>query len=82
MKRKGSNDGAKPGDLVYYYLQGVNTTELYNDVLVKNPNGESKSTADTFRVTGLRAEWVVSDALSWDNLIDPGLGTQGKSHPH
>ena len=56
MKRKGSNDGAKLGDLVYYYLQGVNTTELYNDVLVKNPDGESKSTADTFRVTGLRAK--------------------------
>ena len=56
MKRKESNNGAKPGDLVEYYLQGVNTTELYNDVLVKNPDGDSKSTADTFHVTGLRAE--------------------------
>ena len=56
MKRKGSNDGAKPGDLVEYFLKGVNTTELYNDVLVKNPDGESTSTADTFNVTGLRAE--------------------------
>lgn len=58
MKRKGSIDGAKAGDLVYYYLKGVNTTELYNDVLVKNPDGDSKSTANTFRVTGLRPEYV------------------------
>ena len=65
MKRKGSNNGAKPGDLVYYYLQGINNTELYNDVLVRNNNkdGKSTSTANTFRVTGLPPEYVKAQAF-------------------
>ena len=72
MKKKGSNDGAEPGDLVYYYLQGVNNTELYNDVLVRNTkeDGKSTSTADTFRVTGLPPEYVEDSVLSKGKLMD------------
>ena len=72
MKRKGSNDGAKSGDLVYYYLQGVKNTELYNDVLVRNTNedGKSTSTANTFRVTGLRPEYVEPHPLSRGKLMN------------
>ena len=75
MRSKGSNDGAEPGDLVYYYLEGVNTTELYNDVLVKNEDGKSTSTANTFHVTGLPAEYVKPHALSRGKLIDLGCRT-------
>lgn len=53
MEEKVDTKDAKPGDLVEYYLQGKNTTELYNDRLVVLPDGESASTAQTFGVTGL-----------------------------
>lgn len=53
MEKKKLTKDTQPGDLVPYYLGGENTTELYNDILVKNPTEESKSTAATFKVTGL-----------------------------
>ncbi|KAL8691863.1 MAG: hypothetical protein Q9218_003007 [Villophora microphyllina] len=53
MQKKPSTDDTKPGDLVPYYLTGINTTELFNDINIKNPEGKSQSTANTFEITGL-----------------------------
>lgn len=53
MQKKVSTKDTQPGDLVPYYLDGGNNTELFNDILVTNPTGQSESTAATFKVTGL-----------------------------
>lgn len=62
-------ENAKKGDLIRYYLKGVNTPLLYNDIQVIPPLKpkitESKKTiergpsASTFNVTGVE-EWYVS----------------------
>ena len=61
METNPSPKEAKPGDLITYYLGGSNTKELYNDVQVTNP-GKSTSTAQTFMVTGLPAECVLTES--------------------
>lgn len=43
----------KPGNLVRYWLQGENTVEMYNDVQLPIPEGNSTSTAESFKITGL-----------------------------
>ncbi|KAL8846236.1 MAG: hypothetical protein Q9221_008668 [Calogaya cf. arnoldii] len=53
MQTKESTKDTQPGDLVPYYLDGKNTAELYNDILVTNPTEKSDSTAATFNITGL-----------------------------
>ncbi|KAL8899022.1 MAG: hypothetical protein Q9207_006403 [Kuettlingeria erythrocarpa] len=53
MQEKELTKDNQAGDLVLYYLNSANTTELFNDILVKNPTKDSESTAATFKVTGL-----------------------------
>ena len=55
MKKNEETLFASAGDLVPYYLQGKNTTELYNDILIMNPKNSS-STAHSFKITGLPPE--------------------------
>ena len=43
----------KPGNLVPYYLQGDNAVEMYNDVQFPIKKDQPKSTAQSFKVTGL-----------------------------
>ena len=43
----------KPGNLVPYYLTGPNNVEMYNDVQVNVSKDQPKSTAKSFKVTGL-----------------------------
>ncbi|KAL8759095.1 MAG: hypothetical protein Q9184_003720 [Pyrenodesmia sp. 2 TL-2023] len=52
MQRKTSTKDTQPGDLVPYYLDGGNTTELFDDILVTNRTGQSESTAVRSKVTG------------------------------
>ncbi len=66
MNKQPEIEEAKKGDLIPYYLSGVNTPLLYNDVQVIPPlepiktqsNKEVKRgpTASTFNVTGIE-EW-------------------------
>lgn len=66
MNKQDDVEKAKKGDLIPYYLTGVNTPLLYNDVQVIPPLGEritkrgqkieKKPTASTFGVTGIE-EW-------------------------
>lgn len=51
LVQKGWNP--KPGNLVPYYLKGANTLEMYNDVQIPISEGDSTSTAASFRITGL-----------------------------
>ena len=53
-----SSEKVEPGDLVPYYLSGLNNTELYNDVQIMTPKGPSRSTAKSFKVDGLRRRYV------------------------
>ena len=49
----------KPGNLVPYYLKGINTVDLYNDVRIVSddlPNDHpdhKSSNAQSFKITGL-----------------------------
>ena len=66
MKKQPDAEQAKKGDLIRYYLTGVNTPLLYNDVQVIPPlqpkisetgkKIEKGPTASTFKVTGIE-EW-------------------------
>ena len=66
MEKQEDAEKAKKGNLIRYYLTGVNTPQLYNDVQVI-PNSEpiitkagkkieKGPTASTFNVTGIE-EW-------------------------
>ena len=65
-EKKCGAENAKKGDLIRYYLKGVNTPLLYNDVQVVPPleaiitkrgkKIEKGPTASTFDVTGIE-EW-------------------------
>ena len=65
-KKECGAENAKKGDLIRYYLKGVNTPLLYNDVQVIPPlkpiitktekKIERGPTASTFHVTGIE-EW-------------------------
>lgn len=66
MEKQADAEKAKKGDLIRYYLTGVNTPLLYNDVQVVPPlepittqSGkkiEKGPRASTFNVTGIE-EW-------------------------
>ena len=43
----------EPGNLVPYYLTGLNNVEMYNDVQVNVSMDQPKPTAQSFKVTGL-----------------------------
>lgn len=65
-KKECGAENAKKGDLIRYYLKGVNTPLLYNDIQVippletittkKGNKVQKGATASTFDVTGIE-EW-------------------------
>ena len=79
-KKECGAEKAKKGDLIRYYLKGVNTPLLYNDVQVVPPlepiitktekKIEKGPRASTFRVTGIE-EWYVLTLLHIISLQRP-----------
>ena len=72
MEKQPDVEKAKKGNLIPYYLTGINTPLLYNDVQVIPPlkpvttqtgkTIDKGPTAKTFKVTGIE-EWWVSTPL-------------------